>query len=42
MKTFVIATAIVVIGYMFGKAMTHTAEFFIDFIKRSNRDDRED
>jgi hypothetical protein len=35
MKTFIIATAIVVIGFMFGRAMTHTAEFFYQAIKKN-------
>jgi len=35
MKTFIITAAIVTIGYMFGKAMTHTAEFFYQAIKKN-------
>ena len=38
MKTFIITAAIVTIGYMFGKAMTHTAEFFYQAIKKNLRD----
>ena len=36
MKTFIIATAIVVIGFMFGRAMTHTASYFLESLKRMN------
>jgi hypothetical protein len=43
MKTFIITAAIVTIGFMFGRAMTHTAEFFLQAIKRSNDNrDREE
>jgi len=38
MKTFIIATAVVVIGLILGRAMTHTAEFFIQTIKNNERD----
>tara|TARA_R110002110_G_scaffold193135_2_gene401634 strand:+ start:760 stop:888 length:129 start_codon:yes stop_codon:yes gene_type:complete len=41
MKTFIIATAIVTIGFMFGRAMTHTAEFFYQAIRRKNKGDRD-
>jgi len=40
MKSFIIATAIVVIGFMFGRAMMHTADFFIQSIK-NNQNDRD-
>jgi hypothetical protein len=42
MKTFIIATAVVVIGFIFGRAMTHTAEFFLQAIKRSNDNSKDD
>jgi|TARA_R110000824_G_scaffold270323_1_gene458745 hypothetical protein len=38
MNTFIIATAIVVIGFMFGRAMMHTADFFLQAIKNNQRD----
>jgi hypothetical protein len=38
MKTFMIVTAIVAIGFVFGRAMTHTAEFFLQAIKNNQRD----
>jgi hypothetical protein len=40
MKTFIIATAIVAIGFMFGRAMMHTADFFLQAIKKNNEEDR--
>ena len=40
MKTFMIVTAVVAIGFMFGRAMTHTAEFFLQAIKKNNEEDR--
>ncbi len=42
MKTFIVATAIVVIGFMFGRAMTNTASYFIESIKRMNNNNEED
>ena len=36
MKTFIIATAIVVIGFMFGRAMHRTASYFLENLKRMN------
>ena len=38
MKTFIVATAIVVIGFMFGRAMMHTTDFFIQAIKKNQGD----
>ena len=38
MKTFMVVTAIVAIGFVFGRAMTHTAEFFLQAIKNNQRD----
>jgi len=35
MKTFIVTVALVTIGYMFGKAMTHTASFFLRAIKNN-------
>ena len=40
MKTFIIATAVIVIGFMFGRAMMHTADFFYQAIKNNTKDDR--
>ena len=42
MKTFIITTAIVVIGFMFGRAMTNTASYFLECIKRMNNNKEED
>ena len=36
MKTIIITAAIVVIGFMFGRAMTDTASYFLESIKRMN------
>ena len=42
MKTFIIATALVVIGFMFGRAMHHTAIYFLESMKRMNNNKEED
>jgi hypothetical protein len=42
MKTFMIVTAVVAIGFVFGRAMTHTAEFFLQAIKKNSRDRNND
>ena len=42
MKTFIIATAIVVIGFMFGRAMTRTASYMLENLKRMNNNKEED
>jgi hypothetical protein len=36
MNTFIITVAIVTIGFMFGRAMTNTASYFLESIKRMN------
>jgi hypothetical protein len=38
MKTFIVVTAVIVIGFMFGRAMMHTTDFFIQAIKKNQRD----
>jgi len=41
MKTFIIATAVVVIGFMFGRAITNTASYFLESItRRRNKEDQ--
>ena len=39
MKTIIITVAIVTIGFMFGRAMHHAGNYFLESIKNNNREE---